>query len=385
MEREPGDIPTVLYVNHVGQIGGAENSLLSLVRNLDREHFTPVIALPEGPVSERVAELDVPVNTINSLRLHQTLNPFSALAQYVRLRRMQGQIARVAEQSRASIVHANGLPAVVASVLGSGIGKPVVWHCRDLLIGDWVMRWVGRRCCRIVAVSEVVREALLEATPALRSRLRVIYNGIDPQQFIARRSRREVRAELGVALEAPVVAVVGQLVPWKRHDLFVEAAEIVLRHRPGTRFWVIGEDMYGENAGYVNRLKSSGPGAVTFLGYREDVADLVSAADVIAHPATAEALGRAVLEAMSLGKPVVAARAGGLPELIEHERSGLLVEPGRARPLANAIVSLLADRQLAIRLGEAAQQRVGSSFSTQHMVAETEQLYAEVLQEADNE
>ncbi len=382
MTSELPDTLRILYVNHVGRSSGAENSLVSLIRHLDRERFSPVAAVPDGPLAEQLATLGARVKRIDGLRLHQTLNPFSALAQYRRLRRMRSQIQLLSDEAQAQLVHANSLTVALAMGLKGRAGPPVIWHCRDLLVDGRVIRWVGPRCTEIVAISAVVREKLIDACPALRNHVRVIYNGISPEEFLPQRPREQVRAELGCPHDAQVVAMVGQLVPWKRHDLLLEAADTVLAHRRGTRFWVIGEDMFGEHRRYVSKLKSSAPGAVSFLGYREDVADLVAAADIVAHPTTAEPLGRAVLEAMSLSKPVVAARAGGPAELIEHEQSGLLVEPASARALANGILTLLSDRDLAQRLGENARQRVQQHFSATATAARMEELYLDVAQEA---
>ena len=368
----------VLYLNHVGKISGAENSLLSLLRHLDRQRIVPLAAVPHGRLLAAVHALDVKVAWLPETRLRRTLNPVSLLRQYRTLRAVRATVERLVSEWRIDLIHANSVPAALALGLSGRPLPPRIWHCRDLLISERVIRWLARRCEHIVAISKVVRRHLLEIIPQQASQITVIYNGISPADFTPEAPAHRVKAELGLAANARVVATVGQLVPWKRHDLFIEAAQIVSQHCPEVRFWIIGADMFGEHRLYVDYLEELAPPSVSFLGYRRDIADLVNAADVIAHSSTCEPFGRAILEAISLGKPCVAPRAGGLAELIEDNRSGLLVEPANAAALAEGIIRLLNDQELARRLGETARQRALTDFSAQTTAAQMQQLYEEL-------
>ena len=301
------------------------------------------------------------------------------LSQYRTLRAIRQRVEQLVLAWQIDIIHANSVPAALAAGLK---GRPLparIWHCRDVLIGERVVCWLAEHCEHIVAISKVVHRHLRQTIPDRTNQITVIYNGIAPGDFAPQRPAQQVRAEMELPADARVVATVGQLVPWKRHDLLIEAARIVGRHHPQVRFWIIGADMFGEHPRYVERLRDAAPASVSFLGYRRDIADLVNAADVIAHASTCEPFGRAILEAMSLGKPCVVPRAGGVAELIEDDRSGLLVEPANAAALAEGIIRLIDDRELASRLGEAARQRALTDFAAQPTAAQMHQVYEEIV------
>jgi len=229
---------------------------------------------------------------------------------------------------------------------------------------------LARRCQRTVAISQVVRRHIIEATVDCADQITVVYNGIAGDDFAPEWPGHQIKRELGLATDTPVVVTVGQLVPWKRHDLFVEAARIIGQARAEVRFWIVGADMFGEHRRYVQDLKSSAPGSVRFLGYR-----------TVVHCSTCEPFGRAILEAMSLGRPCVAPRAGGVAELIDHGSSGLLVKPADAAALAEGTLRLLDDQQLASQLGEGAQQRVRTVFAAQGTARQIQQVYEELVKE----
>ena len=220
-----------------------------------------------------------------------------------------------------------------------------------------------RRAARIVAISACVADTLAAISRAAPERTTLVYNGVDRERFRPQRSRDDVRAEFGVPADATVIGTVGQLVPWKRQDLFLEAAAHILAHLPQTWFLVVGADLFGEHAAYVAELRALAAGLslgdrAVFTGYREDVAAVMAAMDLMLHPAEEEPLGRAVLEAMSLGVPCVAADACGPAEIIEDGISGILTPPGDAQAMAARAVELLSRPRSVQRMGEAAMRRV---------------------------
>ena len=196
-----------------------------------------------------------------------------------------------------------------------------------------------------------------------------------------------MRRELGIPVDAPLVGTVGQVIPWKRQDVFIEAAAGIVAHVPRCYFVVVGADLFGEHAEYVRELRSLAEmlnvaDRVAFTGYREDAASLLASLDVLVHPADGEPLGRVLLEAMCLGVPCVAANSCGPAELIEDGVSGLLVAPGDVTGVAREVLSLLSRPGTARRLGEAARKRVGEEFSAGRMARLTEGLYDGVMTEA---
>ncbi len=374
----------VLLVNHVADISGAEGSLLTLIRHLDRRRVIPTVACPHGPLAVAVQEMDVEFAPIPAMRLSRPKGLLQAIGASVKLQLLGGHVRRVADEVRADVVHANSLIGAVASCIGAGVRRPVIWHARDLRAPARAERFAVARATRVIGISRAVVDHLLGTHLRAREKTTLIYNGIDPDQFQPARDREQVRAELGIPPGAPLVGNVGQLVPWKRQDLFVEMAERVLRDIPTCWFVVVGADLFGEHADYVASLRALAEerrvaDRLVFAGYREDMPDVMAALDVLAHTADNEPLGRVLLEAMSLGRSCVAARSGGPAEIIDHRRSGLLVEPGDVPAFAREVVAVLKDPERAANMGEAAVERTRGEFSALRMAQLTEEVYAEAL------
>lgn len=374
----------VMYVNHVAEISGAEGSLLALIRHLDRRRFTPTVACPHGPLALEAQDLGLDFAPIPAMRLSRPKGLWQAISASVKLQILGGNVRRAADEMRADVVHANSLIGGIASCIGAGVRRPVIWHARDLQAPARAERWMIARATRIIAISGAVVDHLFEVHPRAREKTTLIYNGIDSEEFRPVRSREQVRGELGVPDDAPLVGNIGQLVPWKRQDLFIEMAARALAEAPDAHFAIIGADLFGEHPDYVARLRALVEelglrGRMVFAGYREDMPDVIAALDVMAHTADAEPLGRVLLEAMSLGVPCVAARAAGPAEIIDHERSGLLVEPGDVEGFAREVTSVLRSPALAERLGEAAIERTRGEFSALRTAQLTEEVYEEAL------
>ena len=237
---------------------------------------------------------------------------------------------------------------------------------------------------RIIAISTAVVDHLLEVSPAAREKTTLVHNGIDPDTFQPTRSPERVRRELGIPEGAPAIGCVGQLIPWKRQDRFIEMAAQVLVQIPACRFLIVGADLFGEHAEYVEGLHDltaelGVADRVRFTGYREDMPNVMSALDVLVHPAENEPLGRVLLEAMCLGVPCVALDAGGPAEIIEHGISGVLVAADDHDGFAREVISLLRNPLYRRSLSEAAKERARGKFSALRMAQLTEEVYEEAL------
>jgi glycosyltransferase involved in cell wall biosynthesis len=194
----------------------------------------------------------------------------------------------------------------------------------------------------------------------------------------------QLRRELGIADDAPLVGVISRLTRLKGLEHFLEAAAMVRSRVPNARFLIVGEtspmdrDYLGELQQYAERCGVARE--VIFTGLRRDVPAVLSSLDVSVMPSLNEALSNVVLESMAAGAPTVATRVGGTPEAIVDGVTGVLVPPANSPALADAIVHLLHDRQLAAHLGHAARARIADHFSVRRMVRSTEDLYIELLE-----
>jgi glycosyltransferase involved in cell wall biosynthesis len=219
----------------------------------------------------------------------------------------------------------------------------------------------------VAAISDAVREHLTHGGVAPQ-KIETIPAGLDVAAWVSTGSRHAVRAALGVPSEAFVVANIGQLVPWKKHTFFLEAAAIIARRVPAAFFAIVGADMFGDHPGYRQELETAARSLgiadrVLFTGYRSDMAELLAGVDLVIHAADREPFGRAIAEAMAAGCPVVAIDACGPAELIRSDVDGILVPPGDTAAIAAAAVRVAADPQLAARLAGTARTRITEAFS----------------------
>ena len=230
----------------------------------------------------------------------------------------------------------------------------------------------ARLCARILVVSEGTRRAF-ERQGYPREKLEVVYNGVE----LPEPANGDLRSQLGIPADAPVVAEVARLAEVKGQRTLIDA----LARLPETRAVLIGDDLeldgryrsalelYAVERGVADR--------VVFTGFRDDAADLAGGADVVVLPSSIEGLPVVLLEAMARARPVVATPVGGTPELVDDE-TGVLVEPGDAGALAAALDALLRDPDRRRRLGAAARRRVEERFSAEAMTRRVLEIYDEV-------
>jgi glycosyltransferase involved in cell wall biosynthesis len=366
-------------VNPGRDLGGAERSLLLLLGLLRANGVDPTVGLfADGPFAVRLAALGIPtvrldvagaVRQASRYRVQgffgTALLSFQALPAVV-------QLARLARRLDVDVVHTNGLKAhLLGGLAGRLIRRPVVWHLRDFLprgLAGRVFRQSARWLPSLVfAVSDAVT-ADLRAPGRPTVPVVKLYDPIDISRFAPCSATDHIREELSLSAEAPLIGMVAHLTPWKGHEDFLRIARIVSVAAPEARFLVAGGPIYETEGhrGYADwlsrRAVELGLGdRVIFLGSRDDVPRILSSLDVLVHcPTAPEPYGLVVIEAMAAQRPVVAARAGGIPEIVEHEVTGLLIAPGDIPTFAGAVLRLLGDSALRRRMGEAGRRRAAA-------------------------
>ena len=227
---------------------------------------------------------------------------------------------------------------------------------------------------RVVAISEAIRRQLLaDGVPA--AKLRLIQSCVDADDCQPSWPRERFLHEFGFGPEASVLGVVAQLIPRKGHAVLLAAWPRIRAAYPGARLLLLG-------AGPLEaalRQQAGADATIRFAGFRPELRHFLGHLDLLIHPALKEGLGVALLEAQAAGVPVVAAAAGGIPEAVADGETGLLVPPGDAQALGDAVLRLLADEPLRRQLGAAGETRIRRDFSPAGMVAAYRDLYRELL------
>jgi L-malate glycosyltransferase len=223
----------------------------------------------------------------------------------------------------------------------------------------------------VVANSHAVQERTIQLEGIRREKTRVIHNGISLDDFKPTSGKKDDKH--------PVVGIVANLNrPVKRVDLFIKAAALVHEALPDITFWIVGD-------GYLRpdlEQLSSGLGLnsnLLFLGRRDDVRELLKQISIGVICSDSEGLSNAIMEYMAAGLPVVATDVGGNPELVEDGKTGLLIRPGEAQDLTDALITCLAEGALARQMGLSGRQRLCAGFSVERMLGQTVQLYEEVF------
>lgn len=364
----------VLYVNHVSQVSGAERTLLDLLSALPRS-VERRLACPgpeEAPLPRAARDRGVDWVPLRGWRPHRK-PPWRLLADLLGYRGATRNLLRVVEESSPDLLHANSLPTALLA-MGCRNRPPVLWHARDLRLPEHVVRVLLAQVDRVIAISQCVAERLVALAPGEKDKIAVVYNGVDLAALDGTPRGDDVLESLGVPTNRPLVGIVAQLVPWKRLDVFLNAAGLVAKVCEA-HFVVLGADLFGEHRCYGARLKAHAErlglkGRVHWLGWREDAWAIVRSLKVYLHTADSEPLGRAILEAMALRVPCVAPGACGPAEIIEDGVTGLLFPPGSATGAAEACLRLLGDTALAEEVARRARCSVEERFNAHRMAEE---------------
>jgi glycosyltransferase involved in cell wall biosynthesis len=388
----------VLFVNPGRALGGAEHSLLLLLQGLRARSVKANVAIfGKGPFRDCLSALDIPTVDVALPRWARAAGryrlpdgPVGGAALLAGSLPAALRLAAAARRARTDVIHTNGMKAHLLGGLAGRLARlPVIWHLRDFPPGGWAGRTFHEAARRLPEMI-LTPSGAVAASVRLpgRRRPRVIPDPVDLDRFQPGIPRDRIRQELGIAGDEPLIGMIAHLTPWKGHELFLEIARAVAARVPHSRFVLGGGSIYETHghAGYPETLrqKTAALGLsdrVTFLGIREDIPDLLAGLDVLVHPPTApEPFGRVLAEAMAVGRPVIAARCGGIPEVVEDGVTGLLVPSSDVGAFTAAVVRLLEDPALCRRLGGAGRRRAEARFGIEAHAAGVLEVYRAVLE-----
>lgn len=350
----------LLQVVHTTGYGGLERQVLSLSLGLREAGHSVTLALrPDSWLAQQAQRESLAWEPV---RFRGLLDPLSHLGLW-----------RIVRRRRIDVVHGHSRRSAFYSALSGRLGR-----CGSVATVHSLQTWKGfQRNQRMIAVSGAVRDFLVrKGLPA--ARIDRVYNGVGGIAPPSPGERVIARARLGLGERCIAVAMVGRIVPHKGHDLLVRALVCRPSQLADVQVFVVG-DPDSEWGRHVLRLarRLGVESRVHMLGYHDDVQPLLHAMDIFVQPSRSEALSLSLLEAMAAGLPVVAARTGGMPEVVEHGGNGLLFESDDAGDLADQLVRLVDPAERA-RVAREAAQRQRHHFSTAAMVAQTESVYRQL-------
>jgi glycosyltransferase involved in cell wall biosynthesis len=360
-------------------MGGSERNIIQLLEGIDKNRFRLYVArFASAHLAKDMKDKDASIMNLHGAGIYTIsgLKNLAFLRRFVR----EEKISLILTYHESSDFYGLAL-SIICDI-------PVISSRRDMGFKTkphhrLAYRLSGKYFDSVVAVSNAVRQEVVKRRWFHEGRTLTIYNGIDTVYCENTHDGIALKNRLGIHPKYPVVGMVANIRRIKGHQYFLEASSIIHRSNPNVQFLIVGNDWtepgftvtdlkrYGEKIGVSQNLH--------FLGEREDVADLISLFDVAVLSSLSEGLSNVILEYMSSSKPVVATNVGGNPELVVHGQTGLLVPPADAQALAEAVLSLLGNEEMALRYGAAGRKRVEDKFGLGTMIREYEKLFERVL------
>ncbi|MEW6183405.1 MAG: glycosyltransferase [Bacillota bacterium] len=360
--------------------GGMKRHLLNLLEHTDRDLFEPVVACPYEEKLFEAAESGARVFTVSLPGEIKTARDTAAVL----------RIAGVLRKEKAVILHAHGSKAGLVGRLAARLARtPVVFFTahNSIFYEQWpeykrkafaiAENMLARGTFKIIAVSNALRQELLDREGLQPDRVVTVYNGIDPAAFRVAEERAALRLRLNLPADAAVVGTVARLAPQKGVRLLIQAAALIPpEKRPF--FLIVGD-------GPLRRELEEAAGdfgvadRFIFTGARTDIPRVLGALDLLALPSVTEGLPLILLEAMAASLPVVATAVGGVPEVVVDGKTGVMVRSADPAGLAWGITQILEEPDLARRMGAAGEKRVSELFTVEKMAGRVMNLYREAL------
>ena len=364
----------ILQVCSASEMGGGEVHVADLVRGLTaRGHAVYLAVRPDSPLRGPLAGV---IASWHELPLRNSLDLQSARA-----------IGQIVTENGIDIVHAHMgrdyLVAAMACKQTNNVKLVLTRHHYLPLKRSALYRWLLGDVAAVIAVSDSVRQSVLERLQLPSEKVRTLPNWIDPERFKPT-DRDAARAMFRVRYNI-VVACIGQITQTKGQEEFVRAAAALARTRTDVEFLIVGQESE-EGGAFTKRLsdlaRASGlQEKLRFLGRVRHIPQLLAAVDVVVVPSWDEGFSLVTIEAMAARRPVLASRVGGITGIIKDNVTGLLVPPRDVHALTDKLLWLVSDAALRERLSVQAQQDVYARFGRDHIIDQIEALYLEVLGE----
>ena len=387
---------TVIHViTRLDYGGSAQNTMLTALGH-DRERFTPLVVMGvpgrwdaqggQGATEENVRLLEKEgIRSVLIPTLGRSISPLDDV-------RTLWTLIRIFRRERPAVVHTHTSKAGVLGRIAAWIAKvPAVVHTPHghVFYGhfgpfrSWLFLQIERVLSaithRLIALTEAERQDHLDRSVGKADRFAVVPSGIDRERFRRARIQGKRQPEwFGCPPDALVIGSVGWLTDIKGHEYLIAAVAKLKQDFPALHLVIIGSG--DRHDALLQQAELAGlRDAVHLLGHRDDVEACLAGMDLFVLPSLNEGMGRALIEAMAAGLPVIASRVGGIPAVISNERTGLLVPPGDAGSLAEALRRFLDRPEWATQLGMAASRSVDSRYGSVSMVHAIESIFAEAL------
>ncbi len=368
----------ILHIYQNSRIGGVQQQLLSLLKAYNREVFNPFFCCfgPKEAMGREIEGIGIELTALNRFRYHRILpGIFVDLSRlmkkkHIHIVRTHRYHPNVYGRVAAFLA---GVPVIVASVhdnyrMDKRPKRRIVNHILSKITD------------KIVAVSESIKKDIVRYDKIDPSKILVIPNGVDTERFNPEGNFANIKEEFLIKDNDIVIGFVGRIVPAKGLEYLIDTLSYLKEEFKNLKLLIIGEGSLVD--GLKEKSKENNVNdSVIFTGRRRDIPDILSCIDIFVMPSIAEGLPNALLEAMAMGKPIVATEVGGIPEVIKNGSNGQLVPPRDPGALAMAIKEFIGNGQLATKMGQAARNLVLDNYSIGKTAQKWQSLYLSILKE----
>ncbi len=365
----------ILYLHNESIMGGAEISLLNLVKGLNKKLFTPHFACSkEGPFIDELRKIKITPDFVQfpSIRWPNPVQIYNTVRNLI----------DIIKKKHINLIHSNQPRSNLFGAIAAKIKNvPIVWHERCLERGrfdsDNIFSFLPDR---IICNSSAVRNRFTKEK--IDTKIKTILNGVDLREFDPELNGRVIRKEFNIGEDELIIGTVSRIDPEKGYEYFLECARIILQDFKNIRFLVVGGAFNNpslEKSLYEMSVEKGIDKKTIFTGFRRDIPQILASMDVVVLPSGIDACSRVLFESMAMRKPLVATNAGGTPEVVQEGVTGLLVKPGDSSEMAKCIMKLLNNKNLAEQYGNAGRKRVEAMFTIERNIKETENVYLELL------
>lgn len=382
----------ILYVSHSAGISGAEQCLFTLVKNLDKNRFVPMIVLPsDGPLKKSFESIGIETKVLPLICWVIPIYRTSVNCMSIMMDRWKN-IASLIEKEAIDIVHTNSSIIAEGAIAAKMTGRPHIWHLHEFLKGHpslkptiplyFTYRFIDLLSDAVIVVSKALKESISGAIN--QEKIRVIYNGIDPVKEEG--GSISFRRALRIPRENLLVCTIGAFIKEKGYHTFIDAAKIVLERKKNVSFVIIGN--IGNNLEYWDSIRERAKDRtlrnhIKFIHFRFDIWRILKEIDVYIVSSLMESFGLAAVEAMAAGKPVISTTCGGPEEVIEHGKTGILVQVNDPDSMAKAILTLANNPEKRNEMGLKGKKRYSELFTGDRFSRRVENLYLEIKKKGE--
>lgn len=364
--------------------GGMREHVTTLLKKMDSNLYSLMVACPKDTILDRdLVSKGVKIFYVN---ICESTNPIAEAKCLLKL-------VHIIKENRIHIVHSHGARAgLLGRTAALLAGVPVslctvhnfVSQSNVPVWQKWLLhaaeKSLAAATTRYITVSQALEAEIARKGGIPSDKIEVVYNGVDLDKFNIMLDCMEKKNQLGLKPNAVIIGTAGRLIPTKGISYFIKAARVIKDKYPATQFIIIGE---GPERPSLEKLsKKLGMAKdIIFLGYRRDILAILPLINIFVVPSLSEGQSIVTLEAMAARRPVVAFDTGGIPELVTHHRTGILVPEKNIKELAKGIMEILENPKLGERLGNKARSVVEERFQQKVMVKKTEEIYKQCLLE----